>query len=102
MGPLDRNNGGMERMQTLTPDICVIGGGPGGRSIALAAAGLGVPVVLVDRGALDGDGLDRERARGQALLAAARQAEAVRRAPAFGIGTDGPRVDFAAVADHDR
>ena len=38
----------------LTPDICVIGGGSGGLAAAMAAAAHGVPVVLVERGALGG------------------------------------------------
>ena len=31
--------------ETLAPDICVIGGGPGGLSVAAAAAAFGVPTV---------------------------------------------------------
>jgi pyruvate/2-oxoglutarate dehydrogenase complex dihydrolipoamide dehydrogenase (E3) component len=39
----------------LTPDICVIGAGSGGLSVAAAAAAFGVPVVLVEKGRMGGD-----------------------------------------------
>ena len=41
-----------ERLKT---DICVIGAGSGGLSVAAAAAAFGVPVVLIERGKLGGD-----------------------------------------------
>src|SRR5262249_31944407 len=44
--------------QTLTPDICVIGAGSGGLSVAAAAAAFGVPVVLVEKGKMGGDCLN--------------------------------------------
>ena len=36
--------------KVLTPDICVIGGGPGGLAVATGAATYGIKVVLVDKG----------------------------------------------------
>ena len=36
--------------ETLRPDICVIGAGAGGLSVAAAAAAFGVSVVLVEKG----------------------------------------------------
>ena len=44
--------------KTLTPDICVIGAGSAGLSVAAAAATFGVPVVLVERGRMGGDCLN--------------------------------------------
>ena len=35
--------------QTLTPDICVIGAGSGGLSVAAGAAQLGASVVVIER-----------------------------------------------------
>lgn len=35
--------------QLLTPDLCVIGAGSGGLSVAAAAAQLGVDVVLIEK-----------------------------------------------------
>ena len=36
--------------ETLTPDICVIGAGSGGLTVAAAAASFGVEVVLIESG----------------------------------------------------
>jgi pyruvate/2-oxoglutarate dehydrogenase complex dihydrolipoamide dehydrogenase (E3) component len=46
--------GGNDMPQLLKPDICVIGGGSGGLAAAMAAAACGVPVTLVEKGALGG------------------------------------------------
>src|SRR3984957_11589238 len=45
-----------ELKQELKPDICVIGAGAAGRAAASAAAAFGVPVVLIEKGALGGGG----------------------------------------------
>jgi len=79
----------------LTPDICVIGAGPGGLAVATEAAAHGVRVVLVDR-RLPGGG-DRGILPAAALAAAARQAEAMRTAGKFGLEAAEPEIDFKAV-----
>ena len=86
--------------ETLTPDICVIGGGPGGLSVAAAAAAFGVPTVLVERGKMGGDCLNTGCVPSKALLAAAKRAEAIRNAGAFGINVQAPVINFAKVHDH--
>ena len=58
--------------ETLKPDICVIGGGSGGLSVAAAAAAFGVPVVLVERHKMGGDCLNTGCVPSKALLAAAK------------------------------
>ena len=47
--------------QLLTPDICVIGAGPGGIAAAVKAAGHGVPVVLIERERMGGQSFQRRR-----------------------------------------
>ena len=42
----------------LTPDICVIGAGSGGLTVAAAAAAFGVSVVLIEGGKMGGDCLN--------------------------------------------
>ena len=86
--------------EVLQPDLCVIGAGSGGLSVAAAAAQLGVPVVLIERGRMGGDCLNYGCVPSKALLAAAKRAEAVRTAGAFGIDIIEAQVDHARVHDH--
>ena len=85
---------------TLTPDICVIGAGPGGLSAAAAAAAFGVPTVLIERDAMGGDSLNTGSVPSKALRAAAKRAEAIRGAPAFGLEVQNIRVNFGKVSEH--
>jgi len=75
------------------PDICVIGGGAAGLSVAAGAAAFGVPVVLVERGRMGGDCLNYGCVPSKALIAAARQAQAMRQAGAFGLVAAEPFID---------
>ena len=86
--------------EILKPDICVIGGGSGGLSVAAAAAVLGVPVVLVERHKMGGDCLNTGCVPSKALLAAAKRAELMRGADVFGISAPIIDVDFAKVHEH--
>lgn len=88
--------------ETLRPDICVIGGGSGGLSVAAGAAAFGVDVVLIERGRMGGDCLNYGCVPSKSLIAAARHAAAIRRAPRFGISAGAPAVDFGAVRAHVR
>jgi pyruvate/2-oxoglutarate dehydrogenase complex dihydrolipoamide dehydrogenase (E3) component len=84
----------------IKPDICVIGGGSGGLSVAAAAAQFGVSVVLIEKGKMGGDCLNYGCVPSKALIAAARRAEMPRRAAPFGVMAQRPAVDFAKVHDH--
>ena len=84
----------------LTPDICVIGGGSGGLSVAAAAASFGVRVVLVERGRMGGDCLNYGCVPSKALIAAAKQAHIMRNGAAFGIADVEPEIDYRAVHRH--
>jgi pyruvate/2-oxoglutarate dehydrogenase complex dihydrolipoamide dehydrogenase (E3) component len=81
-------------------DIAVIGAGSGGLSVAAAAAQFGQKVVLFEKGEMGGDCLNYGCVPSKALLAAARQAQAMRSGAAFGISPVEPQVDFAAVRAH--
>src|SRR5512136_497849 len=59
--------------ETITGDICVIGGGPGGLSVAAAAAAFGRKVVLVERHKMGGDCLNYGCIPSKALLAAGKR-----------------------------
>jgi pyruvate/2-oxoglutarate dehydrogenase complex dihydrolipoamide dehydrogenase (E3) component len=85
-----------------TADLCVIGAGSGGLSVAAVAAQLGASTVLVERGRMGGDCLNYGCVPSKSLLAAAKAAEAARRAGAFGIELPSPGIDFAAAMRHVR
>jgi pyruvate/2-oxoglutarate dehydrogenase complex dihydrolipoamide dehydrogenase (E3) component len=88
--------------EILEPDICVIGAGAGGLSVAAAAAAFGVPVVLVERGKMGGDCLNYGCVPSKSLLAAAKHAAASTHAPMFGVTYGPPTIDFARVRAHVR
>ena len=84
----------------LDVDLCVIGAGSGGLSVAAGAAQLGASTVLIERHKMGGDCLNTGCVPSKALLAAAKVARGWRSAQAFGVGYAPPRVDFAAVSRH--
>jgi pyruvate/2-oxoglutarate dehydrogenase complex dihydrolipoamide dehydrogenase (E3) component len=85
---------------TLTPDICVVGGGSAGLFVAAGAAQLGLDVVLIERDRMGGDCLNYGCVPSKALIAAARAAQAQRSSAPFGVAPVEPTVDFARVMDH--
>ena len=87
---------------TLDVDLCVIGAGSGGLSVAAGAAQLGQRVVLIERAHMGGDCLNFGCVPSKALLAAAHAAHRVREAGRFGLVCAPPRVDAAAVRAHVR
>lgn len=87
--------------EVLKPDICVIGAGSGGLSVAAAAAAFGVSVVLIEKGKMGGDCLNYGCVPSKAILAAGKHAQSIRDASKFGITVEGePRVNFKKVHDH--
>jgi pyruvate/2-oxoglutarate dehydrogenase complex dihydrolipoamide dehydrogenase (E3) component len=86
--------------ELLRPDICVIGAGAGGLSVAAAAAAFGVSVVLVEKGKMGGDCLNTGCVPSKSLIAAAKHARAIAQAEGFGLSAPPPDVDFAAVHKH--
>lgn len=85
--------------EILKPDLCVIGGGSGGLSVAAAAAAFGVSCVLIEKHKMGGDCLNTGCVPSKALLAAGKRAALARSAHAFGISAQ-VAVDFAKVHDH--
>ena len=88
--------------ETLTPDLCVIGAGAAGLSVAAAAAAFGVPVVLIERGRMGGECLNVGCVPSKATIAAGEHAHAIRNAPHFGVVAGQPRTDPARLRDHVR
>ena len=84
----------------INADLCVIGAGSGGLSVAAGAAQLGRKVVLIEKGEMGGDCLNTGCIPSKALIAAAARAQDMRSAEKFGISNVKPAIDFAAVMDH--
>ncbi|MBL8709383.1 MAG: FAD-dependent oxidoreductase [Rhodospirillaceae bacterium] len=87
-------------METLHADICVIGAGSGGLTVAAGAAQLGARVVLIESGKMGGDCLNHGCVPSKSLLAAAHVAGLPRRAARFGITLRAAEVDRVALAAH--
>ena len=87
-------------VEVIEPDICVIGAGSGGLSVAAAAAQFGVDVVLIEKGKMGGDCLNYGCVPSKAMIASAKCAHAMREANRFGIASVQPRIDPAGVHDH--
>ena len=86
-------------MAMIETDLCVIGAGSGGLSLAAGAVQMGARVVLIEGGEMGGDCLNTGCVPSKALIAAAAVAQAQRNGVA-GVPGQVPAVDFAGVRDH--
>lgn len=87
-----------ERIRT---DLCVIGAGSGGLSVAAGAAQMGAGVVLIEKGKMGGDCLNYGCVPSKSLIAAARAAETMRGGGRYGVGAGAsPEVNFRALHEH--
>jgi pyruvate/2-oxoglutarate dehydrogenase complex dihydrolipoamide dehydrogenase (E3) component len=86
--------------EPIAADICVIGAGSGGLSVAAGASQLGMKTVLVERGRMGGDCLNFGCVPSKSLLAAAKRVKSARENRAFGLSGAPPAVDFPAVMRH--
>lgn len=93
----------------LETDLCIIGAGAAGLSVAAAAARLGRPVVLIEKGKMGGDCLNYGCVPSKSLLAAAKRAHqaGVHLGVTLTAAVDFPAVQahvhnvIAAIAPHD-
>ena len=86
--------------EQLTPDLCVIGAGAAGTSVARAAVALGATVVLIEKGRMGGEHLNTGCVPSKAMIAAGRRAEAFRASEPFGVKLAKPGVEYDQVNDH--
>ena len=84
----------------LTPDLCIIGAGSGGLSVAAGAAQLGLDTILLEKAEMGGDCLNTGCVPSKALLAAGKRAQMHRKDDIKGIAAHEPEIDFSAVKDH--
>ncbi len=81
-------------------DICVIGAGSAGLSVASGAAQLGRSVVLFEAEDMGGDCLNTGCVPSKALIAAGKHAHAFSSGEAFGVKPAKPTVNFKTVQAH--
>ena len=84
----------MERIKT---DICIIGAGSGGLSVAAGAAQMGARVVLIEEGEMGGDCLNFGCVPSKALLAASARAPR----PSYSEAMAHVKASIATIAPHD-
>ena len=88
--------------KALKVDICVIGAGSGGLSVAAGASQMGASTALIERSKMGGDCLNYGCVPSKALLAAGHAAQAVRGAGRFGVRAAAPAIDSGGVYGHVR
>ena len=86
--------------QALTPDLCVIGAGPGGLAAAMKAASYGVHVALIERARMGGQAWYTGSLASKALLASAKRAHEIKNAWMFGVKVDVAGINHAAIVEH--
>jgi len=84
----------------IDTDLCIIGAGSGGLSVAAGAAQMGANCILVERGKMGGDCLNYGCVPSKSLLAAGHAAHAINEAEKFGVKAVQPDINFAAVNAH--
>jgi len=87
-------------MDMMHVDICVIGAGSGGLSVAAGASQMGAKVALIEKAEMGGDCLNSGCVPSKALLAAAHVAHTLRESEQFGIHAAEPLVDWQGVHRH--
>ncbi len=90
----------MTHQNIIQADICIIGAGSGGLSVASGAAQLGLKTVLIEKAEMGGDCLNTGCVPSKALLAAGKRAEMHRKTDIKGVKGHEPEIDYALVKDH--
>lgn len=78
-------------------DLCIIGAGAGGLSVAAAAVQMGASVVLIEKHKMGGDCLNYGCVPSKALLSVADRAHQIATAKRYGIDTESTQINFECV-----
>ena len=84
----------------IKTDICVIGAGSGGLSVAAGASQMGADVVLIEKSKMGGDCLNTGCVPSKSLIAAAHAAHVTRTSARYGVNGHEPEVRFDEVNRH--
>jgi pyruvate/2-oxoglutarate dehydrogenase complex dihydrolipoamide dehydrogenase (E3) component len=86
--------------EEIRADLCIIGAGSAGLSVAASTVQLGLKVVLIEKHKMGGDCLNYGCVPSKALIATARRAHIMRTSAPFGIAPVVPTIDYRGVHDH--
>ncbi len=89
-----------DKNRVIETDICVIGAGSGGLSVAAGASQMGADTVLIEKGKMGGDCLNYGCVPSKSLLAAGKIAHMMGEGKPFGIEPAEPVIDHDAVYRH--
>jgi pyruvate/2-oxoglutarate dehydrogenase complex dihydrolipoamide dehydrogenase (E3) component len=89
-------------MERINTDICVIGAGAGGLSVAAGAAQLGARVVMIESNKMGGDCLNYGCIPSKALITAGQVAYQMRHSSRFGVFGGETQVNWSEVQAHIR
>jgi len=87
-------------MKIIKTDICVIGAGSGGLSVAAGAVKMGASVVLLEGHLMGGDCLNFGCVPSKALIAAGKHAYDMQSGADFGVTPVAPEISYSAAKDH--
>ena len=87
-------------MKSIKADICIIGAGSGGLSIAAGASQMGAKVVLIEGHKMGGDCLNFGCVPSKALIAAGKAAHSMTQGADLGVSPVQAKVDYAKAKDH--
>jgi pyruvate/2-oxoglutarate dehydrogenase complex dihydrolipoamide dehydrogenase (E3) component len=85
-------------MNTIYADLCIIGAGSGGLSVAAGAVQMGASVVLIENHKMGGDCLNYGCVPSKATISVARTADKMRHADKFNLTSVAPKVDYKELA----
>lgn len=84
----------------LKADLCVIGGGSGGLSVAAGASQMGARTILIEGGKMGGDCLNYGCIPSKAFIAAAKKAHSLYDANIFGVSGGPLHADYSRAMEH--
>jgi pyruvate/2-oxoglutarate dehydrogenase complex dihydrolipoamide dehydrogenase (E3) component len=95
------DQGAIETMdEEINADLCIIGAGSGGLSLAAATSQLGLKVVLIEKHKMGGDCLNYGCVPSKAMIAAGKRAHVMRSSAPFGVLPVEPQIDHRQVHAH--
>ncbi len=92
--------GNLQDKNLLKVDLCVLGAGSAGLSVAAGAVQMGASVALIEGGQMGGDCLNTGCVPSKSLLSAAHAVHHVRSLRRFGIKAHVELIDFQNIYDH--